>query len=109
MYDYLTARGMNADRLLLEDGTTIRYRSIENARALIEGRTLDRAVVTSDYYLARARVLMVRGRVGRGRASPRRRPIRRSAWRCIVGEYCSILGLMLTGRWRAARKRYTAA
>ena len=60
MYDYLTARGMNADRLLLEDESNNTIQNIENARALI-GDGHRTAVVTSDYHLARARVLMVRG------------------------------------------------
>ena len=98
MYDYLTARGMNADRLLLEDESNNTIQNIENARALI-GDGHRTAVVTSDYHLARARVLMVRGGLdAAGIPAPTPYPAQRVAVHCR--EYCSILGLMLTGRWQ---------
>ena len=60
MYDYLVNKGMDAGRLLLEDQSRNTIENIENARALI-GDGHRTAVVTSDYHLARARVLMERG------------------------------------------------
>ena len=97
MYDYMVAKGMDADRLLLEDESSNTIQNIENARALI-GDGHRTAVVTSDYHLARARVLMERGGLDAcGIPAPTPYPGQWVAVRCR--EYCSILGLVLTGRW----------
>ena len=97
MYDYMVAKGMDADRLLLEDESSNTIQNIENARALI-GDGHQTAVVTSDYHLARARVLMERGGLDAcGIPAPTPYPAQRVSVHCR--EYCSILGLMLTGRW----------
>ena len=97
MYDYMVAKGMDADRLLLEDESSNTIQNIENARALI-GDGHKTAVVTSDYHLARARVLMERGGLDAcGIPAPTPYPAQRVSVHCR--EYCSILGLMLTGRW----------
>ena len=97
MYDYMTAKGMDGSRLLLEDESSNTIQNIENARALI-GDGHRTAVVTSDYHLARARVLMERGGLDAcGIPAPTPYPGQWVAVRCR--EYCSILGLMLTGRW----------
>ena len=97
MYDYMVAKGMDADRLLLEDKSSNTIQNIENARALI-GDGHKTAVVTSDYHLARARVLMERGGLDAcGIPAPTPYPAQRVSVHCR--EYCSILGLMLTGRW----------
>lgn len=97
MYDYMVAKGMDADRLLLEDESSNTIQNIENARALIGDRHKT-AVVTSDYHLARARVLMERGGLDAcGIPAPTPYPAQRVSVHCR--EYCSILGLMLTGRW----------
>lgn len=97
MYDYMVAKGMDAGRLLLEDESSNTIQNIENARALI-GDGHRTAVVTSDYHLARARVLMERGGLDAcGIPAPTPYPGQWVAVRCR--EYCSILGLMLTGRW----------
>ena len=107
MYDYLTARGMDADRLLLEDESNNTIQNIENARALI-GDGHRTAVVTSDYHLARARVLMARGGLdAAGIPAPTPYPAQRVAVHCR--EYCSILGLMLTGRWQGGTGKDTPA
>ena len=90
-------KGMDADRLLLEDESSNTIQNIENARALI-GDGHKTAVVTSDYHLARARVLMERGGLDAcGIPAPTPYPGQWVAVRCR--EYCSILGLVLTGRW----------
>lgn len=97
MYDYMVDKGMDADRLLLEDKSSNTIQNIENARALI-GDEHKTAVVTSDYHLARARVLMERGGLDAcGIPAPTPYPAQRVSVHCR--EYCSILGLMLTGRW----------
>ena len=97
MYDYMVDKGMDADRLLLEDKSSNTIQNIENARALI-GDGHKTAVVTSDYHLARARVLMERGGLDAcGIPAPTPYPGQWVAVRCR--EYCSILGLVLTGRW----------
>ena len=97
MYDYMVDKGMDADRLLLEDKSSNTIQNIENARALI-GDGHKTAVVTSDYHLARARVLMERGGLDAcGIPAPTPYPAQRVSVHCR--EYCSILGLMLTGRW----------
>ncbi len=97
MYDYMVDKGMDADRLLLEDESSNTIQNIENARALIGDRHKT-AVVTSDYHLARARVLMERGGLDAcGIPAPTPYPAQRVSVHCR--EYCSILGLMLTGRW----------
>ena len=97
MYAYLTAKGMDGSRLLREDESSNTIENIENARALI-GDGHRTAVVTSDYHLARARVLMRRGGLDAcGIPAPTPHPGQWVAVRCR--EYCSILGLMVTGRW----------
>lgn len=108
MFTYLTERkGIDPARLLREDASTNTIENLENARALIE--TADArdhadyvaAVITSDYHLARAKILMRRAgyEEGLGVPAPTPYPGQWVAVRCR--EYCSILGLMLTGRWTA--------
>lgn len=97
MAAYLTARGAAPDRLLLEDKSNNTIQNIANARAFL-GENDRTAVITSDYHLARARVLMRRGGLDPyGAPAPTPYPQQRVAVHCR--EYCSILGLMLTGRW----------
>lgn len=118
MYDYMTARGIAPARLLLDDSSTNTIENIRNAEALIMADYLTEtkdslppeeaekflcvAVVTSDYHLARARVLMHRatGWTRHGIPAPTPYPAQWVSVRCR--EYCSILGLMLSGRWWSA-------
>ncbi|MDO4270975.1 MAG: YdcF family protein [Eubacteriales bacterium] len=105
MYDYMSARGVSPDRLIREDQSTNTIQNIRNARALIETQrmltapdSVRTAVITNDYHLARARVLMADGGLDAcGIPAPTPYPPQWIAVRCR--EYCSILGLMLTGRW----------
>ena len=106
MYAYLTGqKGVDPARLLREDQSTNTIQNLTNARVLIEtaeGRThgdYTAAVVTSDYHLARAKMLLQRAgyEEGLGVPAPTPYPGQWVAVRCR--EYCSILGLMLTGRW----------
>lgn len=97
MYEYLIDKGMDGSRLMLEDESSNTIQNIANARSLI-GEGHKTAVVTSDYHLARARMLMERGGLdGCGIPAPTPYPEQWVSVRCR--EYCSILGLMLTGRW----------
>ena len=106
MFAYLTEqKGVDPARLLREDVSTNTIENLENARTLIETaearahESYTAAVVTSDYHLARAKVLMRRAgyEEGLGVPAPTPYPGQWVAVRCR--EYCSILGLMLTGRW----------
>lgn len=106
MFVYLTEqKGVDPARLLREDASTNTIENLENARTLIETaeardhESYTAAVVTSDYHLARAKVLMRREgyEEGLGVPAPTPYPGQWVAVRCR--EYCSILGLMLTGRW----------
>lgn len=108
MFAYLTEqKGIDPARLLREDASTNTIENLENARALIESaeerdhESYTAAVVTSDYHLARAKMLMRRAgyEEGLGVPAPTPYPGQWVAVRCR--EYCSILGLMLTGRWTA--------
>ena len=98
-------KGVDPARLLREDVSTNTIENLENARTLIETaeardhESYTAAVVTSDYHLARAKVLMRRAgyEEGLGVPAPTPYPGQWVAVRCR--EYCSILGLMLTGRW----------
>ena len=106
MFAYLTEqKGVDPARLLREDMSTNTIENLENARTLIETaeardhESYTAAVVTSDYHLARAKVLMRRAgyEEGLGVPAPTPYPGQWVAVRCR--EYCSILGLMLSGRW----------
>lgn len=108
MFAYLTEqKGVDPARLLREDESVNTIENLTNARALIEAaeaRThgdYTAAVVTSDYHLARAKMLLRRAgyEQGLGVPAPTPYPGQWVAVRCR--EYCSILGLMLTGRWTA--------
>ena len=59
MKDLLTARGIPADRILVEDGSFITAENFRNAAPLI-GEHAFCALVTSDYHLRRARMLAKR-------------------------------------------------
>lgn len=97
MFDYMVENGANRDRLLKESASNNTIQNITNAREFVG--TGDRtAVITSDFHLARARVLMRRGGLDPyGIPAPTPYPAQRISVHCR--EYCSILGLMLTGRW----------
>lgn len=97
MFDYLTARGIDPARLHREDKSNNTIENIQNAREFLapSDRT---AVVTSDYHVARARVLLQSAGLDPvGIPAPTPYPGQWISVRCR--EYCSIVGLMLTGRW----------
>ena len=97
MFDYLVQKGVAPERLLKEDQSNNTIANIRNAREFLTDG--DRcAVITNDYHVARARVLMRNaGLDPAGIPAPTPDPGQWVAVRCR--EYCSILGLMLSGRW----------
>ena len=84
MRDYMTASSTPSE-------------NIANAKKLLpEGAAV--AVITNDYHLARARRLLAHAGLGdAGVPAKTPYPSQWAAVRCR--EYCSIMGLMLTGRW----------
>ena len=97
MRDYMTAHGADPARLILEDASSTTIENIANAKKLLpEGAAV--AVITNDYHLARARRLLAHAGLGdAGVPAKTPYPSQWAAVRCR--EYCSIMGLMLTGRW----------
>lgn len=100
MQAYLLQKGVDADRLLLEDQSNNTIQNIANAKALLEQREepYTTVVISSDFHLARARRLMQHAGLPTY-AIPAHTPyfIQRAALH--MREYCSIMGLILTNRW----------
>lgn len=98
MRDYLLARGVHADRLLIEDASSNTIENIGNAAAKFDLPGKNTAVVTSEFHLARARRLMRQaGLQPYGMPAPTPYASLRAV--SHLREYCSTLGLMLTGRY----------
>lgn len=97
MRDYMVSRGADPERLILEDKSSSTIENIANAKRLLpEGASV--AVITNDYHLARARRLLAHAGLGdAGVPAKTPHPGQWVAVRCR--EYCSIMGLVLTGRW----------
>lgn len=97
MQDYMIAHGADAERLILEDKSSTTIQNIANAKKLLpEGAAV--AVITNDYHLARARRLLAHAGLGdAGVPAKTPYPGQWMAVRCR--EYCSIMGLIFTGRW----------
>lgn len=61
MFDWLTARGIPAERLLLEDRATNTYENIQYSLQLLETRGVSSpdkiAIISSDYHLCRIRMI----------------------------------------------------
>ncbi len=98
MYQYLVKKGVPPERLIKEDDSSNTIENINNAKEFLkEGDKT--AIITSDYHLARARMLLRSAGLGSdGIPAPTPHPGQWISVRCR--EYCSIIGLMLTGRWR---------
>lgn len=101
MKNYLVNRGIAEDRLLTETHSTSTIENIANAYELYLAPLSSKpatAVITSEFHLARARQLMAaQGLDPYGLPAPT--PYRSLSVVYHVREYCSVLGLMLTGRW----------
>lgn len=98
MRDYLIAQGVPADRLLVEDTSTNTIENIENARDKFSLAGEKTAVITNEFHLARARRLMEQaGLDSVGLPAPT--PYRSLKAVCHLREYCSTLGLIVTGRY----------
>lgn len=97
MQDYMVSHGADPERLILEDKSSTTIENIANAKKLLpEGASI--AVITNDYHLARARRLLAHAGLGdAGVPAKTPYPSQWAAVRCR--EYCSIMGLILTGRW----------
>ena len=97
MQDYMIAHGADAERLILENKSSTTIQNIANAKKLLpEGAAV--AVITNDYHLVRARRLLAHAGLGdAGVPAKTPYPGQWMAVRCR--EYCSIMGLMFTGRW----------
>ncbi len=98
MYKYLAEKGVDVKRLVMEAGSNNTIQNISNAKKLLDGNDVV-AIVTSDYHLARARMLLKKAGLGdAGIPAPTPHPWQWVSVRCR--EYCSITGLILTGRWK---------
>lgn len=98
MYEYLSNKGIAPERLIKEDESSNTIENIANAKKLLAPEDTV-AIVTSDYHLARARMLLKSAGLGEaGIPAPTPHPGQWVAVRCR--EYCSIVGLMVSGRWR---------
>ncbi len=97
MQAYLLERGADPARLRLEDQSRNTIQNIENAKALLpEGAKT--AVITNGFHLARAKRLMARAGLDPvGLPAPTPYFAFRAV--CCLREYCSTLGLILTGRY----------
>ena len=66
MYDYMTSKGISADRLILEDGSTSTATNISNAFNLIPYDS-HAVIITSNYHLKRAKeICRKNGRIIKG-------------------------------------------
>ncbi len=98
MRDYLADKGIDRARLLVEDESSNTIQNIANARRqfLTEGdRT---AVISSDFHLARARKLMASAGLD-PYGVPAPTPYLAIRMMLHLREYCSIMGLIVSGRW----------
>ncbi len=98
MYKYLVKKGVDPGRLIKEDESSNTIENIENAQKFLSpGDTV--AIITSDYHLARARMLLRSAGLGSaGIPAPTPHPGQWLSVRCR--EYCSIIGLVVSGRWK---------
>lgn len=98
MRDYLLAKGIPAERLLIEDKSTNTIENITNAKEKFHLEGQKTAVISNEFHLARARRLMTQaGLDACGMPAPT--PYRSLKAVCHLREYCSTLGLIFTGRY----------
>ncbi len=98
MFNYLVKKGIDPGRLIKEDESSNTIENIGNAQKFLSpGDTV--AIITSDYHLARARMLLRSAGLGSaGIPAPTPHPWQWLSVRCR--EYCSIVGLVVSGRWK---------
>lgn len=98
MKKYLLENGLSSDRVLIEDKSKNTIQNIQNAKNLYNLQEYKTAVITSDFHLARARRLMkFYGLDDCGIAA--KTPYLGVKIVSHLREYCSTLGLILTGRY----------
>ncbi len=90
--------GTDPDRLLIEDTSRNTIQNIANAKALYGLEDARCAVISSDFHLARARKLMEQAGLD-PYGVPAPVPNLPLAAASHMREYCSTLGLILTGRY----------
>lgn len=98
MRDYLLARGIPEDRLLIEDASSNTIQNIANARQQYLSPGDRTAVITNEFHLARARRLMASSALD-PYGIPAPTPYVSLRIVLHLREYGSVLGLMVSGRW----------
>jgi uncharacterized SAM-binding protein YcdF (DUF218 family) len=98
MERYLLKQGVPAHALLIEDKSSNTIQNIANAKAEFDLAGRKTAVITNEFHLARARRLMEQaGLEPAGMPAPT--PYFSLRLVSHLREYCSTLGLILTGRY----------
>lgn len=98
MRDYLLEKGVPEGSLLVEDQSNNTIQNIANAKAEFDLAGQKTAVITNEFHLARARRLMQQaGLENAGMPAPT--PYVSLRLVSHLREYCSTLGLIVTGRY----------
>lgn len=98
MKKYLLSKGVPQDKIFTEDKSTNTIQNIENAKQLYNLENYKTAVITSEFHLERARRLMMQaGLDGYGMPAPTPYFTLRAV--SHLREYCSTLGLIVSGRY----------
>lgn len=98
MRDYLISRGIPEERLLIEDASSNTIQNIANARQQYLSPGDRTAVISSEFHLSRARRLMASAALD-PYGLPAPTPYVSLRIVLHLREYCSVLGLIISGRW----------
>ncbi len=98
MRDYLLARGVSEERLLIEDASSNTIQNIANARKQFLSPGDRTAVISNEFHLSRARRLMESAGLD-PYGIPAPTPYVSVRLIQHLREYGSVLGLMVSGRW----------